>query len=517
MAISDTLSKNSPPRGGQSRGKGITLAVIAATQLMVVLDATIVNIALPHIKDALNFSTTDLSWVINAYTLTFGGLLLLGGRAGDILGRRRVFIFGTLLFGLASLLGGFAQDSGLLLAARALQGIGGAICSPTAFALIATNFEEGPERNKAFGVFSAVAGSGAAIGLLAGGLLTEYLNWRWVFFVNVPIAVLIAIAAPRYIAESERTDGRFDLPGAFTSTLGLVGLVYGFIRAANPDYGWSDGLTIGSFAAGAILLAAFIVIERRTAQPITPLHLFANRNRTGGLVMMLCLAAAMFGIFFYVVLFVQGPLGYSPLKAGVSFLPISVAIIIAAQIASGLQAKYGPKPFMAGGALLVTIGLGWLTQLGKDSGYVDGVLGPTVVFGFGMGLIFVPVMLLAVAGVPGEETGAASGLLNSMQQIGGSLGLSILTTVYAHYATAEGKLQLPKFLASATPEQQGYFKEHHDFPTGTDAANSVLAQGISHGFIVGVALAAVALLVAVFAIKAKASDLPSGSSGVAMH
>ncbi|MFJ9609996.1 MFS transporter [Kitasatospora sp. NPDC101176] len=515
MAISDTLSKTSPPQSGNGRGKGITLTVIAATQLMVVLDATIVNIALPQIRDALNFSTTNLSWVINAYTLTFGGLLLLGGRAGDILGRRRVFIFGTLLFGFASLLGGFAQDGGMLLAARALQGIGGAICSPTAFALIATNFEEGPERNKAFGVFSAVAGSGAAIGLLAGGLLTEYLDWRWVFFVNVPIAALIALAAPRYIAESERTAGRFDLPGALTSTLGLVGLVYGFIRAASD--GWSDSVTLGSFAAGALLLAAFLVIERRTDQPITPLHLFADRNRTGGLVMMLCLAAAMFGIFFYITLFVQGPLGYSPLKAGVSFLPISVAIIIAAQLASSLQAKYGPKPFMAGGALLVTVGLTWLTQMSKDSGYVDGVLGPTVIFGFGMGLIFVPVMLLSVAGVAGEETGAASGLLNSMQQIGGSLGLSILTTVFAHYATAEGKAQAPGFMSSATPDQLAYFQQHHEFPKGTEAANSVLAQGISHGFIVGAVLAGLALIVAVFVIKAKASDLPSQTAGVAMH
>ncbi|MER8102192.1 MFS transporter [Kitasatospora sp. NPDC094016] len=513
--MSDTITKNSPPQSSKGRGKGITLTVIAATQLMVVLDATIVNIALPQIRDALNFSTTNLSWVINAYTLTFGGLLLLGGRAGDILGRRRVFIFGTLLFGFASLLGGFAQDGGMLLAARALQGIGGAICSPTAFALIATNFEEGPERNKAFGVFSAVAGSGAAIGLLAGGLLTEYLDWRWVFFVNVPIAALIALAAPRYIAESERHAGRFDLPGALTSTLGLVGLVYGFIRAASD--GWSDSITLGSFAGGVLLLAAFVVIENRTDQPITPLHLLANRNRTGGLVMMLCLAAAMFGIFFYITLFVQGPLGYSPLKAGVSFLPISVSIIIAAQLASSLQAKYGPKPFMAGGALLVTVGLTWLTQMSKDSGYLDGVLGPTVIFGFGMGLIFVPVMLLAVAGVPGQETGAASGLLNSMQQIGGSLGLSILTTVFAHYATAEGKLQQPKFLQSATPDQLAYLQQHHEFPKGTDAANSVLTQGISHGFIVGAVLAGLALVVSVFVIKAKASDLPSGASGVAMH
>ncbi|GAA0657974.1 MFS transporter [Kitasatospora atroaurantiaca] len=515
MAISDTLSKAAPSQASRGQHKGIALAVIAATQLMVVLDATIVNIALPHIQDALEFSNTSLSWVINAYTLTFGGLLLLGGRAGDILGRRRVFIFGALLFGLASLLGGFAQDSGMLLAARALQGIGGAICSPTAFALIATNFEEGPERNRAFGVFSAVAGSGAAIGLLAGGLLTEYLNWRWVFFVNVPIAVLIAVAAPLYINESERHEGRFDLPGALTSTLGLVSLVYGFIRAASE--GWSDSLTLGSFAVGVVLLALFLVIERRTAQPITPLHLLANRNRTGGLVMMLCLAAAMFGIFFYITIFVQRVLGYSPLKAGVAFLPISVAIIIAAQIASVFQAKYGPKPFMAGGAVLVTGGLTWLTQTSADSSYVTGVLGPTVVFGFGMGLIFVPVMLLSVAGVPGHETGAASGLLNSMQQIGGSLGLSILTTVFATAARNEGKLQAPDFMANATPAQKAEFAAQGQFPVGTSWYNEVLAHGIAQAFIIGAALAAVALLVSVFVIKAKPGDLPTEGVAAAVH
>ncbi|WP_256463575.1 MFS transporter [Kitasatospora sp. RG8] len=505
MAISDTLSKSTPSQGDQGRHKGITLAVIAATQLMVVLDATIVNIALPQIRDALHFSTTNLSWVINAYTLTFGGLLLLGGRAGDILGRRRVFIAGTLLFGLASLLGGFAQDGGMLLAARALQGIGGAICSPTAFALIATNFEEGPERNRAFGVFSAVAGSGAAIGLLAGGLLTEYLDWRWVFFVNVPIAVLIAFAAPRYIAESERQEGRFDLPGALTSTLGLIGLVYGFIRAASD--GWTDTVTLGSFAAGVLLLFAFVVIERRTAQPITPLHLFLDRNRTGGLVMMLCLAAAMFGIFFYITLFVQGPLGYSPLRAGVAFLPISASIIVAAQVASALQAKYGPKPFMVTGAVLVTAGLSWLTRMNADSGYVDSILGPTVMFGFGMGLIFVPVMLLAVAGVSTRDTGAASGLLNSMQQIGGSLGLSILTTVFAR-SFDDKKAEL----MAAAPKNVVPTKEQL-----AEAGNQMLAYGISHAFIVGAALAGVALLSAVFVIKAKASDLPSDAAGVVLH
>lgn len=505
MAVSDTLIKQSPGRASSGPRPGLTLTVIAATQLMVVLDATIVNIALPHIQDALHFTTTNLAWVINAYTLTFGGLLLLGGRAGDILGRRRVFIAGVLLFGLASLLGGLAQNSGMLLAARALQGIGGAICSPTAFALIATNFKEGPERNRAFGVFSAVAGSGAAIGLLAGGLLTQYLNWRWVLFVNVPIAVLIALAAPRYINESERHPGRFDLVGALTSTLGLVSLVYGFIRAASD--GWRDSLTLAAFGAAVVLLALFVVTERRTAQPITPLHMFANRNRSGSYVMMLCLAAAMFGIFFYVTLFVQRTLGYSPLKAGVAFLPISAAIVTAAQLASRFQARTGPKPFMAGGALLVVIGLAWLTRTSATSGYPEGVLGPTVIFGFGMGCIFVTMMLVAMSGVSPRETGAASGLLNATQQIGGALGLSILTTVFGSAAKDEFGKQLPSFMQHATPAQKAAFAHTHQLPGSW--GNEVLAHGISHAFVVGAALSVVALLSAIFVIKPQSSDLPA--------
>src|SRR5512132_176452 len=288
-----------PAPGAARRGHhpGIALAVIAASQLMVVLDATIVNIALPHIREALNFSTTSLSWVLNAYTLTFGGLLLLGGRAGDILGRRRVFITGILLFSLASLLGGLATSSGWLLAARALQGVGGAIASPTALALITTNFAEGPARNRAFGVFAAVSGSGAAVGLLLGGMLTSWLSWRWVLFVNVPIGILLAVAAPLYIAESERQPGRFDVAGALTSTAGMTSLVYGFIRAAQE--GWSDAGTIASFAAAVVLLLAFLLVETRTAQPITPLHMFRNRNRAGSYAIMLALAAALFGMFFF--------------------------------------------------------------------------------------------------------------------------------------------------------------------------------------------------------------------------
>ncbi len=300
--------------GAAARGfhPGITLAVITALQLMVVLDATIVNIALPHIQQALHFSTTSLSWVLNAYTLTFGGLLLLGGRAGDLLGRRRVFIAGILVFVLASFLGGLAQSSAWLLAARSLQGIGGAIASPTALALITTNFPEGPERNRAFGVFAAVSGSGAAIGLLAGGILTSWLSWRWVLFVNVPIGIVIALLAPLYINESERQSGRFDLAGALTSTAGMASLVYGFIRAAQE--GWSDRGTVGSFIAAAVLLAVFLAIETRTAHPITPLHMFRDRNRAGSYAIMLALAAALFGMFFFLTLFVQEVLGYSPLR-----------------------------------------------------------------------------------------------------------------------------------------------------------------------------------------------------------
>src|SRR5919199_2299842 len=279
MTVSQPVTSRDPLAAPRGHHPGLALAIIAASQLMVVLDATIVNIALPQMQQALHFSTTSLSWVLNAYTLTFGGLLLLGGRAGDILGRRRVFITGILLFSLASLLGGFATSSAWLLAARALQGVGGAIASPTALALITTNFAEGPERNRAFGVFAAVSGSGAAVGLLAGGMLTSWLSWRWVLFVNVPIGVLIALLAPLYINESERHPGRFDLAGAFTSTTGMLALVYGFIRAAQQ--GWSDNLTIGSFVAAVVLLAAFVAIERRTRQPITPLHMFTDRNRAG--------------------------------------------------------------------------------------------------------------------------------------------------------------------------------------------------------------------------------------------
>ncbi|WP_328438161.1 MFS transporter [Streptomyces sp. NBC_00457] len=506
------LSKDQKPGAARREGHpGIALTVIAACQLMVVLDATIVNIALPHIQDALKFSTTDLTWVVSSYTLTFGGLLLLGGRAGDILGRRRVFMTGILLFTFASLLGGLAQEPWQLLAARALQGVGGAIASPTSLALITTTFPEGPERNRAFGVFAAVSAGGGAVGLLAGGMLTEWLDWRWVLFVNVPIGILIAVLTPLYISESERHPGRFDIAGALTSTLGMAALVYGFISAA--DEGWRDSMTLGSFGAAVVLLLAFAFVETRAADPITPLRMFTDRNRSGTYVIMLSLAAAMFGMFFYIVLFVQNVLGYSPIAAGVAFLPVTVVIAIGAGLSQRFLPVLGPRPFMLVGSALAVIGLVWQTLISSDSSYVGGVLGPMLVFGFGMGLNFVTLTVTAVSGVAQHEAGAASGLLNATQQVGGSLGLSILTTVFGSASKDEAEKQLPKFMADGSAEQKAEFAKTQQLPAPW--GHDVLTHGISMGFVAAASMAVLALITAWLVIRVRKSDLEAlaGTSG----
>ncbi|MFG2262146.1 MFS transporter [Streptomyces sp. NPDC048720] len=511
MTTSQLLQERKPGAARRDGHPGIALTVIAACQLMVVLDATIVNIALPHIQDALKFSTTDLTWVVSAYTLTFGGLLLLGARAGDILGRRRVFMAGILLFTFASLLGGLAQEPWQLLAARALQGVGGAIASPTSLALITTTFPEGPERNRAFGVFAAVSAGGGAIGLLAGGMLTDWLDWRWVLFVNVPIGLLIAFLAPLYISESERHPGRFDIAGALTSTAGMASLVYGFIRAS--EEGWRDSLTLGSFGAAVVLLVAFVLIELRAKEPITPLKMFADRNRSGTYVIMLSLAAAMFGMFFYIVLFVQNVLGYSAIKAGLAFLPVTFAIAVGAGLSQRFLPTLGPKPFMMTGSALVVTGLVWQTFITPESSYLGGVLGPMLVFGFGMGLNFVTVTVTAVSGVAQHEAGAASGLLNATQQVGGSLGLSILTTVFGSASTDEAKKQLPQFLADGTPEQKAQFATTHQLPAPW--GHEVLAHGISAAFVPAAAMAVLAFLTAWLVIKVRRSDIDAlaGTAG----
>lgn len=475
---------------------------------MVVLDATIVNIALPHMQSALKLSTTGLSWVLNAYALTFGGMLLLGGRAGDILGRRRVFMTGIALFSLASLLGGLATSPAWLLAARALQGVGGAIASPTAMSLIATNFAEGHERNRAFGVFAAVSGSGAAIGLLAGGMLTSWLSWRWVFFVNVPIGVLLVLLAPLYIAESERNPGRFDVGGALASTAGMSSLVYGFIRAA--QHGWRDTWTIGSFGAAAALLATFVLIERSHPQPVMPLRLFANRNRAAGYVVMLSLAASIFSIFFFLTLFVQQVLGYSPLRAGIAFLPVSVAIIVMAQLASRNLARVGPRPLMTLGALLAASGLALLSRIAETSSYLGGILGPIVLFASGMGLMFVPLTTIAVSGVERRDSGAASGMLNVMQQVGGSLGLSILVTVFGTASRHEQVSQTARLMAQATPAQRQAFAAGALQPP-PEVARAVLAHGVSMAFEVGALFAVLALVATLVGIRTGRQEVVEGT------
>jgi EmrB/QacA subfamily drug resistance transporter len=491
MVSSPELTSRSLGAARRGQHPALALAVLAASQLMVVLDVTIVNVALPQIQQSLGFATTDLSWVLNAYALTFGGLLLLGGRAGDVLGRRRMFTAGILLFTLASLLGGLATSAGWLLAARALQGVGGAIAAPTALALVTTNFAEGRERNRALGVFAAVAGAGGAVGLLAGGVLTSWLSWRWVLFVNVPIGLLLATLAPRYLRESERQPGRFDLAGALTSTLGMTALVYGFVRAAQE--GWSDVGTVASFVTAAGLLGVFLLIEARTRQPITPLHLFADRDRAGAYAVMLALSAALVGMFFFLTLFVQDVLGYSPLRAGLAFLPVAAAIVTASQLAARTLPRTGPKRLMIAGAVLAVAGLAWLSRVSVASGYPDGILGPTVLFGLGMGLLFVPATITAVSGVPRHETGAASSLLNVMQQVGGSLGLSILVTAFGTASRTEATRVVGQFLATAPPHAQAQFQQSGQLPAPW--ADQVLAHAIATSFQLAVAFAALALAV----------------------
>jgi EmrB/QacA subfamily drug resistance transporter len=373
--------------------------------------------------------------VLNSYTLVFGGLLLLGGRAGDLFGRRRMFMTGVLIFAFASLLGGFAWDKGWLLAMRALQGVGGAIASPTALSLIATTFAEGKERNKAFGVYAAVSGAGAAIGLILGGLLTDYLNWRWVLFVNAPIGLGIALATPRVLRESPRTEGRFALADALSSTLGMAALVYGFIHAATD--GWSDAVTIASFALAAALLVAFVVMQSRSTQPLMPLRIFTNRSRVGAYVLMLIIGAAVFAMFYFLTQYVQNVLGFSPIKAGVSFLPVSATIIFVAQVVSRLVHRVEPKFIMAGGTVFGGLGLYNLSRLTVDSSYFAHVLPSIIMIAIGMGSIFVPITLAAVSDVDRQDTGVASAMLNVGQQVGGTIGLASLVTVFNHAATSE--------------------------------------------------------------------------------
>ncbi len=487
MSSSPDVSPGAPPgRDAPRRGyghRGIALVILLCAQLMVILDATVVNIALPEIERGLNFSATSLSWVMNGYTLTFGGLLLLGGRAGDILGRRRLFLTGVSLFTVASLAGGLATSAGLLLAARAAQGVGGALASPAVLALIVGSFPEGRERTRALAIYTGVITGGASLGLVLGGVITEWLSWRWVLFINVPIGLIALVAAPRFVSETPRQPGRFDVAGALTSTLGMAALVYAFIRAAAS--GWGDGLAAGAFALAVVLLAAFLLTETRARQPITPLRLFADASRSGSYAARLLLVAGMMGMFFFLTQFLQDILGFSPLRAGIAFLPMTVMVFGVSRAAPQLMTRAGPRAMMIAGMVPVIIGMAWLSRVSPGTGYWTGVVGPMVLLGGGMGTVFVPLTTASLAGVQPADSGAASSMVNVMQQVGGALGLAVLVAVYGTATRDAARHPLPG--ASAA------LQAHH-----------VLAHGMATAFLLAAILDAVALIVIITLIRTRA-------------
>jgi EmrB/QacA subfamily drug resistance transporter len=499
-----------PSSGAPQRRLGLALAVIATAQLMVVLDATIVNVALPHIQTALGFSGTNLEWVVNAYALAFGGLLLLGGRSGDLLGRRRVFIAGILVFTLASLLGGFATSQAWLLTARVVQGIGGAFAAPTALSLIAVTFPEGKPRNRAMGVYAAMSVSGAAVGLIAGGLLVNYLNWRWVFFVNVPIGLLVAFLATRVLPESERRRGRFDLPGAITGSLGLALLVYGLSTAGTTPNGvshWGDTKVIVSLVASVVLLVTFGIIEVRSKHALVPMRVLRSRDRTGAYLISLCVGTALFGLFFFLTVFLQEVWGYSPLRTGIAYLPMVLTIMVASGIASQLVARIGARPLMIGGSAIATGGLFWLSRLNEQSHYISGLMGPMMVTALGLGLIFVPLSLVALAKVADSDAGVASSLLNTGQQVGGSIGLAILGTVAWTAVANSIRAQATAAAAAARHHAAVHLSAAQAAALQKAVTDHAISAGFAKGYEISAGIALLALIITVVAIRVKREDL----------
>jgi EmrB/QacA subfamily drug resistance transporter len=495
-----------PSQGAPTRRLGLALTVIATAQLMVVLDATIVNVALPHIQTALHFSGTNLEWVVNAYALAFGGLLLLGGRSGDLLGRRRIFIAGILLFSLASLLGGFATNEAWLLTARVVQGVGGAFAAPTALSLIAVTFPEGPPRNRAMGVYAAMSIAGGGIGLMAGGLLVEYASWRWVLFVNVPIGLIVAFLAARVLPESARRRGQFDLPGAITGSLGLGALVYGLSYAATTPDGvshWGDTKVIVSLVAAVVLLVAFGFIEVRSKQPLVPMRVLRSRDRTGSYLISLCVGTSLFGMFFFLTLFVQNVWGYSALKTGIAYLPLIGMVIVASGVASQLVTRIGARPLMLAGSIVATGGLFWLSRINENSHYVSGLLGPMLVTALGMGLIFVPLSLVSLIKVADADAGVASSLLNVGQQVGGSIGLAILGTVaWSAVATS-----IHSQVAAAAKHAAGHLSAAQQSAAARAITDHAYSVGFSKGYEVSAGIAVLGLIITILAIRVKRSDL----------
>jgi EmrB/QacA subfamily drug resistance transporter len=457
----------------------LALVLLCSAQFVVVLDASIVNVALPSIGEALSFSQENLPWVVNAYVLTFGGFLLLGGRAADLLGRRRVFMAGLMLVAVASLAAGFAATEGQLIAARAAQGLGAAIISPAALSIVTTIFSDGAERNKALGVWGAVAGSGGAAGVLLGGILTDGLGWEWVLWVNVPVALLAFFLAPRLIAESkaEGETRAFDVAGAVTVTAALSILVYAVIDAA--DKGWGSTRTLGLVGLALVLFAAFVAIELRARKPLVPFSIFRIRTLTGANVVGVLVGASLFSMFYFISLYMQQVLGYSAIHAGLSYLPLALTIIATAGIGSQLVTKFGYKPVLAAGLLFIFAGLLWFSRISVGGGFTTDILGPSLLAAAGLGFSFVTTTIAAVSGVEEHEAGLASGLINTSQQVGGALGLAVLSTIATSHTEDA--------VASGTNLPQA------------------LADGFQYAFLGGAAIAAVGFVLTLILISASDS------------
>jgi EmrB/QacA subfamily drug resistance transporter len=458
----------------------LALVLLCSAQFVVVLDASIVNVALPTIGRALDFSQENLPWVVNAYILTFGGFLLLGGRTADLLGRRRVFMAGLLVVAVASLAAGFASTEGQLIAARAAQGLGAAIISPAALSIVTTTFGDGSERNKALGVWGAVAGSGGAAGVLLGGILTDGLGWEWVLWVNVPVSLIAFSLSPRLIAESraEHETRAFDIAGAVTVTAALSILVYAVVDATSA--GWGSTQTIGLIALSAVLAISFVAIELRAAKPLVPFSIFRIRTLTGANVVGLLVGASLFSMFFFISLYMQQVLGYSAIHAGLSYLPLALTIMASAAVASQLVTRFGYKPVLAAGLLFIVIGLVWFSRVSVGGGFTTDILGPSLFAAAGLGFAFVTTTIAAVSGVAESEAGLASGLINTSQQIGGALGLAVLST-----------------LATSRTEDA--------LSSGTSSLASGLTEGFQAAFLGGAAIAALGFVLTLVLIRSSDS------------
>jgi EmrB/QacA subfamily drug resistance transporter len=472
---------------------------------MLSVDLTIVNVALPHIQAALGFSGSNLEWVANAYAVAFGGLMLLGGRSGDLLGRRRIFIAGILVFVLASLMGGFATDQAWLLVARAVQGVGAAMAAPTALALIAVTFPEGRPRNRAIAVFSAMSILGIVVGLVAGGVLVTYLDWRWVFFVNVPIGLAVVALATRVLPGMGRSAGRFDLPGAVTATAGVALLVYGLSNAATTPNGvshWGDAKVVVPLAAAVVLLSTFGVVEARSTHPLLPFRVLRSRDRSGAYLISLCVGTAIFGMFFFLTLFVQDVWGYSALRTAAAYLPFVPATLATTVLAQVGVSRIGARPLLIAGSAVAAAGMLWLSRITERSMYVGGFLGPALLVGAGLGPLFVIINLVGLTKVNSGDTGVASSLVNVGQEVGGAIGLAVVGTVAWTAVASSLRSQAAKAAKAGL------------HPSGANAAlvkvdiyRRALAHGFSQGYLVSAGILALILVIAVFMMRGSRADM----------